>query len=166
MNICIQLCRFDKNALEKLNVSELGNVISPLHLNWIFIGDGMESRCVKTNRRNVLKVQRTPPLPGEISLKEFKVETSSKDCVFSLEEGRDSSGSTPSRFFIIRFLVSRVGPFKLSLLLRNSHVQGSPLQVNSSYDCVFFISKCIFYISKRLYGLFIIAVSRIRRDGL
>jgi hypothetical protein len=91
----------------------------------------VESRCVPIGRRHFLRLHlsanHTPALP--ISLQDIQVCVSMKEVVFSLEQPHPSD----HRSFIIRFLVSRVGPFALSVLLKQQHIQGSPFQVQHTH---------------------------------
>jgi len=109
-------------------VNGLGRVVSSLHKGWAISGEVTESRCVPIGRRHFLQLHLLANyVPNiDLGLEDIHVSASTKDVVFSLEQPRLSD----NRSFIIRFLVSRIGSFTLSVLVKNQHISGSPFQVS------------------------------------
>jgi len=119
--------RFDGLALERLDINCLGRLASALHKSWAVSGEVFESRCVPVGRRHFLRLHLSAAYAPHLDIRteDIHVQSSTKECVFSLEQPRESD----SRAFIIRFLVSRVGPFSLGVMIRGQHISGSPFQV-------------------------------------
>ncbi|CAG7717931.1 unnamed protein product, partial [Allacma fusca] len=120
---------FEGLLLENLEVQEMGRVVSSLHKSWAVSGEAIQSRCVAVGKRHFLRLHlsanHSPHL--DVRLEDIHVQSSTKDCVFSLEQPRESD----NRSFIIRFLVSRVGSFYLSVMVKNQHISGSPFQFHA-----------------------------------
>lgn len=123
--------RFDGLGLERLDISCLGRIVSTLHKSWAVSGEVFESRCVPVGRRHFLRLHLSASYAPhlEIRAEDIHVQSSTKECVFSLEQPRESD----SRAFLIRFLVSRVGPFSLGVLIRGQHISGSPFLVKPPF---------------------------------
>ncbi|XP_035714345.1 tripartite motif-containing protein 2 isoform X2 [Folsomia candida] len=119
---------FEHLTIERLDLNGLGRVVSSLHKGWAVSGDVIESRCVPIGRRHFLRLYApmTPP-GGDLCLDDIHVSASTKDVVYSLEQPRESD----SRCYIIRFLVSRIGSFNLSVAVKNQHICGSPFQFHA-----------------------------------
>lgn len=116
---------FDRLTMDRVDPSSLGRVVSALHKGWAVSGDVIESRCVPVGRRHFLRLYAPMIVNLHLTLEDIHVSASTKDVVFSLEQPREND----SRSFIIRFLVSRVGSFLLSVCVKNQHICGSPFQV-------------------------------------
>lgn len=115
---------FERVTIDRLDVGGLGRVVSSLHKGWAVSGDVIESRCVPIGRRHFLRLY-APGGATDLCPDDIHVSASTKDVVYSLEQPRESD----TRCFIIRFLVSRIGSFSLSVAIKNQHICGSPFQV-------------------------------------
>ena len=102
---------------------------------WAVSGDAIQSRCVAVGKRHFLRLHlstnHAPHL--DVRLEDIHVQSSTKDCVFSLEQPRESD----NRSFIIRFLISRVESFSLSVMVKGQHISGSPFQVSNYIGSIF-----------------------------